>query len=573
MPERSPGGRSAALAGNLLLAAAIGIFANNGGANVPARVFKEASRMLIMDQGRIKPLAVYARFTLYELSGRSSIGKKTAIDWLCRLALRPEDALDDPVFLIDDPAVADAIGIAPAKNRRYSLRTLWPVLDKIEFGAMKTRAMDPADRSGVDIELLRLSVNVRKLLDLPGALSFSNAMRDSTLDIFPVIPLEKEGSIVWQDPPGWYAAGNGLRAADSVVVELYRARAAYSRSDFLECATAIGSANKLVRERLRRHGITVRPELELFYTSLDPFLWARLAYALALLLLIAGAAFSRMGIERPAGFAIAGGFLLHTAGLIVRMVILHRPPVATFYETFVFVAWSGVLLGALVWAFQKRTHGLFIAAFLGLLFLFFSTRFSAGSDTMGMLAPVLNSNFWLTLHIVTIVTGYAGCLAAGVLGHLSLLQRGFPGRFDGGSVNRDDHSLQRAMWAMLATGLAFTTLGTVLGGIWAEQAWGRFWGWDPKENGALVIILWCAILFHARTGGFTRRFDGAFGIACCVPLVMLAWVGVNLLGIGMHSYGFTAVGARILLWTLGADGAFMAFLATKLLYHGRKTRE
>jgi ABC-type transport system involved in cytochrome c biogenesis permease subunit len=133
-------------------------------------------------------------------------------------------------------------------------------------------------------------------------------------------------------------------------------------------------------------------------------------------------------------------------------------------------------------------------------------------------------------------------------------------------AGRNVESLKRSMWALLAAGFTGTTIGTVLGGMWAEQAWGRFWGWDPKENGALLIILWCAILFHSRRAGLLRRYDGAFGIAFCVPLVMLAWVGVNLLGIGMHSYGFTTGGAKILLWVVGTDATFMAVLAGRLLY-------
>jgi ABC-type transport system involved in cytochrome c biogenesis permease subunit len=236
------------------------------------------------------------------------------------------------------------------------------------------------------------------------------------------------------------------------------------------------------------------------------------------------------------------------------------------YETFVFVAWIGVLLGFAVAAFQKQGYGLFIAAFMGILFLSLATRFSAGGDTMGMLAPVLNSNFWLSLHIITIATGYAGCLAAGVLGHGALLRQGFPAIMSEDPAGQDRENLKRAMWALLAAGFTGTTIGTVLGGMWAEQAWGRFWGWDPKENGALLIILWCAILFHARRAGLLRRYAGAFGIAFCVPLVMLAWVGVNLLGIGMHSYGFTAGGAQILFWIVGSDAALLAVLAGRLLY-------
>ncbi len=573
MLEKSPGERTVLAIAFFFLAASLSLFAREKEPDGSAPFFKEASRLLILDNGRIKPLAVYARYTLFELSGRYSCGKSSAITWLCRVLFSPQESLDDPVVLINDPAVADAIGISPAKNRRYPLRALLPVINRLEAGAMKARLMDPADRSNVENELLRVCLNVQRLLTLCGALTFAATPRDSGFGLA-MVPAEEHGTISWHDPFERRATGSNRPTIDPVVAGLYEANEALLKRDYAAGAANLHSVNSEVQRRLVRHGIRIHPELELFYTSLDPFSPALSAYFISFALLLAGVALRREWICGPGAFALSGGLLLHTAGLVMRMIIMRRPPVATFYETFVFVAWAGVLLGIVVSAFQKRKYGLFIAAFMGSLFLSLATRFSAGGDTLGMLAPVLNSNFWLSLHIITIATGYAGCLGAGLLGHLSLMRRGFqagPPECAGGLSL--DHGLSRAMWIMLAVGLTFTTIGTVLGGMWAEQAWGRFWGWDPKENGALLIILWCAILFHARNAGFLRRHDGAFGIALGVPLVMLAWVGVNLLGIGMHSYGFSVIGARILFSVLGADAVFMGVLAGRLLYIRWKTGE
>ena len=114
------------------------------------------------------------------------------------------------------------------------------------------------------------------------------------------------------------------------------------------------------------------------------------------------------------------------------------------------------------------------------------------------------------------------------------------------------------MYAALAFGLAFTCIGTVMGGIWADQSWGRFWGWDPKENGALLIIIWCAILFHARLAGWIGRLGLAAGSIGAIIAVVLAWFGVNLLGVGLHAYGFTSGAARGLLVFLVAELLFLA---------------
>ena len=102
----------------------------------------------------------------------------------------------------------------------------------------------------------------------------------------------------------------------------------------------------------------------------------------------------------------------------------------------------------------------------------------------------------------------------------------------------------------------------MLGGIWADQSWGRFWGWDPKENGALLIVLWCAILFHARMGKLIGPFGLAAGSALLIIVVMMAWFGINLLGVGLHSYGFIdGVGLGLLFYS-AAEIAFVAAIGS-----------
>jgi ABC-type transport system involved in cytochrome c biogenesis permease subunit len=186
---------------------------------------------------------------------------------------------------------------------------------------------------------------------------------------------------------------------------------------------------------------------------------------------------------------------------------------------------------------------------------------------MGMLAAVLNSNFWLTTHIVSVALGYAGCSAAGVAGHIYIIQRLFARSFEVKSS-----STAHSVYGILAFGLMFTTIGTILGGMWADHSWGRFWGWDPKENGALLIVLWCAVLFHARAARIIADMGMAFGAIVGQMLVMFAWIGVNLLGIGMHSYGFTSAGAQLLWGFLGFEGVFLAVAAIAFVMRRRRGR-
>ena len=222
------------------------------------------------------------------------------------------------------------------------------------------------------------------------------------------------------------------------------------------------------------------------------------------------------------------------------------------YATFLFVAWVCVLLGLVVEALQRNALGTLLSSLSGLALLLVSGRFSSQGDTLGVVVAVLDSNFWLATHVVTISMGYAGCLAAGLVGHLYLLQAmrrdARPDRLD---------PLARALYGLLAFGLVFSFLGTMLGGVWADQSWGRFWGWDPKENGALLIVLWCAMLFHARLAGMIGPVGLAAGGVLGVIVVLLAWLGINLLGVGLHAYGFTSGLAQGLWSAVAFELAFV----------------
>ncbi len=152
---------------------------------------------------------------------------------------------------------------------------------------------------------------------------------------------------------------------------------------------------------------------------------------------------------------------------------------------------------------------------------------------------MLDSNFWLSTHVIAIIIGYARLCFSGLLAVYALIIHTRQGP---GEIQMKE--IQSIIMHLFAGGLFFTLLGTLLGGIWADQSWGHFWGWDPKENGALVIVLGCSILYHARLCGWVHRIGFLAGVAFVIQVVMLAWLGVNLLGTGLHSYGFTEGAAK-----------------------------
>lgn len=257
--------------------------------------------------------------------------------------------------------------------------------------------------------------------------------------------------------------------------------------------------------------------------------------------------FTNMLYKSSLGFLILG-LVLHGAGLLSRMYIMGRPPVSTLYESVIFVGFTAVLLCLIFEYCRKNSLGIFSGTILGIILHFIGFGYASEGDTMGMLVAVLNSNFWLGTHVVTITMGYGCSLVAGIVGHLYLFQAIFQ------SHDKDKlKDIYNNMIGLTLIALLFTTVGTILGGIWADQSWGRFWGWDPKENGAMLICLWQMVLLHGRLGGLLKAPGFAFGLVINNIVVALAWFGVNLLNVGLHNYGFTEAIAYNLSYFCGAE--------------------
>jgi ABC-type transport system involved in cytochrome c biogenesis permease subunit len=218
-------------------------------------------------------------------------------------------------------------------------------------------------------------------------------------------------------------------------------------------------------------------------------------------------------------------------------------------------------------AIYKVGIGCLVAAVAGLVTQIIAHNLALGGDTMEMLQAVLDTNFWLATHVVVVTLGYASTFVAGLLAIIYIFlgvftpmlktklgQSNLSGRAGTGAVATGSASakpsnkqagtldvgkaLTKMAYAIVCFATLFSFTGTVLGGIWADQSWGRFWGWDPKENGALIIVLWNAVLLHARWGGLVKE-RGFMNMAVFGNIVTAwSWFGVNMLGIGLHSYGF-----------------------------------
>ncbi|MEZ5951366.1 MAG: cytochrome c biogenesis protein CcsA [Planctomycetaceae bacterium] len=278
-------------------------------------------------------------------------------------------------------------------------------------------------------------------------------------------------------------------------------------------------------------------------------------------------------------------FLLHTWAIWARIHISGRPPVTNLYSSAVFIGWAVVLMGIAFESIYKLGIGNVLAGVAGFASLWIAHGLAGDGDTFKVLQAVLDTPFWLSTHVVCVTLGYAATYVAGLLGVIYVFrgnplsavavllavasavllqhQEGIPllvrnlGPFllaiplalvpmyllHGASRIQLpewlEKNLSRMIYGTLCFALWFSFVGTVLGGLWADDSWGRFWGWDPKENGALIIVLWNALVLHARWDKLVKDRGLALLAIAGNITTSWSWFGVNELGVGLHSYGFT----------------------------------
>ncbi|RAP31656.1 cytochrome C biogenesis protein [Candidatus Marinamargulisbacteria bacterium SCGC AG-343-D04] len=273
--------------------------------------------------------------------------------------------------------------------------------------------------------------------------------------------------------------------------------------------------------------------LEYLLNTYNPFIYALYLYVLIILMSLFYYLIQNEKLFSYSKYLCYAAFLLHTIGLGLRMLIQGRPPVTNLYSSAIFIGWVGIILAFIQEKIFKHKIGYFIASILGSITLIIAYHLSFQSDTLEQMQAVLDSNFWLSTHVVTITLGYSGTYLAGLLGTFYILYTFF--KKSSPVLNKELYTM---VYGIICFSLFFSFIGTVLGGIWADQSWGRFWGWDPKENGALLIVLWNAIILHSRLAGIVKERGLMLMVIFGNIVTSFSWFGVNMLGVGLHSYGF-----------------------------------
>ena len=496
----------------------------------------------LQDEGRIKPLDTFARNHLLAFYGKRSIKELDmgATDWIINLILNPENGRDQKIFNIRNPEVASSLFLDWTNEHKYSFNQITPGLSEQSSMLEMIDQKDASDRTVYEKQLYEISRNILRFEEI----SYLKALKF-------IPPSNNSESGEWLSPFDFILKGipaNENQEAILNSLQMYLANRLAGND--LEMSSAL---NRYEMALSTFQGINVKVDnlkketwmnrVNLFYISLG-------LYLLSFIFLSISWMIKPILLNRVAYLLLISGTVIHGYGIFLRMQIMERPPVTTLYESVIFVSLIIMALAVLLEYFRKDGLGIFVGSVSGSVLHYVGFSYAADGDTLGMLVAVLNSNFWLATHVTTITIGYGASLMAGCVGHLYLIQE------IRGVNSASLKSIFNNLFGITLLALFFTLFGTILGGIWADQSWGRFWGWDPKENGALLIVLWQLMMIHMRLSGLAKPKEFALGMALNNIIVALAWFGVNLLQVGLHSYGFDDGVARNLFMFIGFEIIF-----------------
>jgi ABC-type transport system involved in cytochrome c biogenesis permease subunit len=574
-------------------------------------------RLPVLLNGRVQPLDSVARNSLLQIRTRQAYAELTnpdapwwkpgakytrmnATEWLLELATQPGRADRRKVFRIDHPDLRTLLGLPPEGVFYHSLDELRPHFAEIDKQSRQASSVEPAHRNTFQKGVLKLfqnivlyqrlkntfqpegttnflaEVNAYQAALEPGLAAVAKHEAGETHDTQALAELVRfaqrfealsQAAHPLVVPPvhpethrdGWANVGASLMES-LVTRQIYPAVLAYAE---MAGAYAAGKP-EVFNQALARHQQWLaakkldteiaKGRWEYLYNQWRPFYLSTAIYVVAFLLGCASWLVWPQPLNRAGFFMLVLGLALHSVGILFRMALEGRPPVTNLYSSAVFVGWGAVVLGVILERIYRDSVGLVMASTIGFITQIIAHNLALGGDTMEMMRAVLDSNFWLTTHVITITLGYSANFVAGFLAIVYVV-RGLFTR-DLGAPARA--ALNRMVYGIICFATLFSFVGTVLGGIWADQSWGRFWGWDPKENGALIIVLWNALILHARWGKLVGE-RGLMNLAIFGNIVTsFSWFGVNMLGVGLHSYGFM-------------DAAFfwlMLFVASQLLLIG-----
>ncbi len=529
----------------------------------------EFGKLPLVYQGRVKPFDTLARNSLRIISDKQTFTdaksgqREPAIRWLLDVITETRAAEEHQVFRIENLEVQETLGLKRRARYRYSVAELRKQMEEFEKQVRLARSLPVEQLSVYQKKVIELDRRIRTLTKLLAAfrrpampeIKDPESAKQHAQTLMRLLVDEPKRLAQIQPPlavpiddreEDWMAFSTAWarayvqtavlgRKANEATVALANIFAAYEKDDAGEFNQAVAAYRAALEKNQAGSLDLAKTDFEAFFNHFEPFYYCSVLYVFAFVLVAVGWLAWGDVMNRAAFWLIALTLVAHTFALVARIYISGRPPVTNLYSSAVFIGWGTVGLGLVLEQVYRLGIGNVVAALSGFATLLIAHFLAGDGDTFVVLQAVLDTQFWLATHVTTITIGYATTFVAGILGICYILR----GVFTRSLSPEIDQAIYRMIYGTICFAIFFSFVGTVLGGLWADDSWGRFWGWDPKENGALIIVLWNALVLHARWDGMVKERGLAVLATAGNITTSWSWFGVNELGVGLHSYGFT----------------------------------
>ncbi len=515
--------------------------------------FEILGQIPVQSGGRVKPFESFAREALLSVTGKFSFEAKSAAALVWEWMAKPEEWHTKSFLPIRFKPLRDEFGLMAIGEKISPELALThpPFQEKVRQALERQEKKEPVgflDKKRLELyDRARLFQAVAQG-SIPGFLPQPEDPKAGWIPLAGLADLERRAVLEKEYSPSEVAEIQGALA------RLVRVIREDEKKSLLETANAFRHS---LENLLDSRGVLLdqfRLDVERAYYRIRPFQWAWILYlASALSWFVLRGRFASW----PLSLFLAG-FGMHSLGFIQRSLIAGRPPVSNMYESVIWVAWAAIFFSTVLGLVYRKSILPAVAAWVAAFSLLIGESFPAVLDpSLAPLVPVLRNNYWLTVHVLTITLSYGAFALAWGLAHAVLFVFAFRSK-----EREKQEMLSQYLYRALQIGVVGLAAGTILGGVWANDSWGRFWGWDPKETWALIALFGYLAVLHGRFAGWLGSFGTAIGSILAFLGILMAWYGVNfVLAAGFHSYGFGGGGLPYVLAALLLDLAFVSFLA------------
>ncbi|MFK5878525.1 MAG: cytochrome c biogenesis protein CcsA [Flavobacteriaceae bacterium] len=493
------------------------------------------SHLIIQDAGgRMKPVHTFASELLRKVSKKDTYHRLDANQVFISIQQNPGFWFNVPIVYIkkDNTKLRDIIDI-PHTQKYARLSDFFDAKGNFKIADVQEKAFKKKIKSKFEQSVLEVSNRVNL---------FYSAIFGDLLTIFP-IPDDPTNKWISQNHLHTvkYSGVDSVFAKQILPAYLQTLLSSKEKNDYSESEEILAGIQKFQK----KYGAAVYPsdkkiDLEIFYNKNDIFksLFKYYLYAGTLLFIFVIIQIFNNSktiniLIKLATFTIIGLFIYHTIGLGIRGFISGHAPWSNGYESIIYIAWATALFGLILGRKSKLTIA--AATFVASIILMIA-HWNWMDPSIGNLVPVLDS-YWLMIHVAIIVASYGPFALSMILGMLALFLIGTTTKNNKKKINLIIKELTIINEMSMTVGLILLTIGNFLGGIWANESWGRYWGWDPKETWALISIMIYAFVLHMRLiPGLRGRFAFNTVAVFSFAAILMTYLGVNHMLSGLHSY-------------------------------------